>query len=99
MQGAQEYVVEMRKDAVSSLRKAVAVVESALLLDGVAVLHPGGIVELRNIALKCVGDFLLKEVVDHDVRERLRLAERTAQPDPVDIVPNHPIRDCNIRHR
>src|SRR3954469_7687564 len=96
---AQESVVEIRKDAVSSLRKPVPVVESALLLDRVAVLHPGGIVERRNIALERLSHFMLEEIVDDDVREWLRFGERTAQPVPVDIVPNHPSCDCNIRHR
>ena len=85
----QERAVEMGKDLVGRRRKAVPMIERALLLDRVAVLHPRGVTERRDVALERLGHAGLEEIVDHDVRKRLRRGEGAAQSLPVDVGPEH----------
>ena len=88
-QAGQELGVEMRKYAVSGRGEAVPVIERALLLDRVAVLHPRRVIERGNIALERLGHAGLEEIVDHDVRKRQCFGKGAAQSFPVDIGPDH----------
>src|SRR5205823_4136021 len=78
LQFAEKPIVEIRKDPVGRWWKPVPVVERALFLDGIAIAPPRGVVERRNVALERFGDVALEEVIDHDMRERLRLGEDAA---------------------
>src|SRR4051812_3554687 len=89
VQVAKKLIVEIGKCPVGGWRKPVPVIKRALLLDGIAVLHPRSIIERRNVALEHLRDSPLEEVVDYDVRERLGTGERGAQPAPIDIVSDH----------
>ena len=68
------------KDAIGRRRKAVPVIERALLLDRVAVLGPRRVVERRDVGFERRGDLGQEEVVHHDMRERLRCAKPARSP-------------------
>src|SRR4051812_37372860 len=51
IQVAKKPIIEIREYPVGRRWKAVPVIQRALFLDGIAVLHPGTVIERRNVAL------------------------------------------------